>query len=132
MSQLTDELRADHVAIRKARDEVNKLGIGSDDGKAKLMSAKAGLLAHIGKEDAKLYPALHKAAETDAALKQTLNLFAKDMAEVSKAALDFFAKYAEGGEGVEFAKDYGKLTGALGGRIRREESMLYKKYDEIK
>ena len=43
----------------------------------------------------------------------------------------FFEKYEEESSGVDFSVDLGKLLGVLGGRIRKEEMILYKKYDEL-
>ncbi len=96
-----------------------------------LMAAKGALLAHLAKEDKELYPTLNKVAETDAQLKSTLDFYAKDMDEISKSALAFFDKYSAGGSGLEFAKDLGSLFGNLASRVRKEESTLYLKYNEL-
>jgi len=96
-----------------------------------LISAKANLLAHLKKEDRDLYPVLKKAAETNSSMKQTLEIFARDMEEISKFALQFFDKYSHGGSGIEFARDFGKLFATLTGRIRKEEDILYREYEKI-
>jgi len=132
VSELIEELRKEHAVIAEALAKVNKLGITSEKGQMVLLAAKNGLLAHLEKEDEQLYPVLHSAAEHDADLKRILDLFAKDMDKISKAALEFFEKYATGGSGIEFAKDFGGLLAALSIRIGREESILYRKYDELK
>ena len=132
MSKLIEELRKEHVAIAETLAQVNRLGITSEQGQSLLLDAKSGLLAHLEKEDEQLYPVLHSAAERDANLKRILDLFAHDMDKISKAALEFFEKYSTGGSGVEFAKDFGGLLAALSIRIGREESILYRKYDELK
>jgi hypothetical protein len=96
-----------------------------------LLAAKEGLLAHLKKEDEKLYPALREAAENTPSLKQTMDMFAKDMEAISKSAIDFFAKYAKGGTSSEFANDFGRLTGILGMRIRKEEKIIYAEYEKL-
>ena len=114
-----------------ACNQIIVLGVTSDDGQKLLLSAKAGLLAHLEKEDKQLYPTLFKEAESDPMLKQTLDTYAEDMKGISQAALDFFGKYSSGGDGLEFAKDFGKLLAVLSSRIRKEESVIYVKYDEL-
>lgn len=131
MSTLVSELKSDHETIVNMLNEVKSLGITSKEGQDLLMSAKAGLLAHLGKEDKELYPALLKEAETNPSLKNILDTYADEMNGISRAALDFFDKYSSGGDGIEFAKDFGHLFGVLASRIRKEESIIYSKYDEL-
>jgi hypothetical protein len=131
MSQLIVELKKDHSALVKILNDATELGITSKEGQQVLMNAKVVLLAHLKKEDERLYPVLKSAAETNPELKKTLDIFAKDMAGVSTAAINFFTKYAEGGSGMEFAKDIGMLFSTLKTRIRKEEEVLYKEYDSL-
>ena len=131
MSNLIDELKGEHGAIVNMLNKVRELGIGSKEGQDRLMSAKASLLAHLAKEDQKLYPVLSEGAKKDQHLKGLMETFAMDMDEISKSALEFFNKYAFGGSGVEFAKEFGRLFVVLGSRIQKEESMLYKEYDKL-
>lgn len=131
MAKLTDELRAQHKEIANNLNKVRELGIGSKEGQQLLLSVKGNLLAHLQKEDKELYPVLRKQAEIDSSLKKTMEIFAKDMESISKAAMDFFTKYAGGGSGIEFSKDFGRLFIILGGRISKEEDILYKAYDKL-
>jgi iron-sulfur cluster repair protein YtfE (RIC family) len=131
VSKLIDELKKDHVALVQLLDEIKAVGATSEEGKKKLAQAKNGLLAHLKKEDNELYPALKKASEKDAKLKTTLDIFAKDMDAISTFAMEFFTNYANGGDGIKFAGDWGKLYATLAGRIRKEESSLYAEYDKI-
>lgn len=131
MSQLIEELKKEHTVIVDILNEVSKLGITTKEGQRKLLDAKQGLLAHLKKEDDRLYPVLKTAAEKNPALKQTLDLFAQDMAGISKAAIDFFAKYSQGGSGLEFARDIGALFTTLKSRIRKEEDILYSEFDRL-
>ncbi len=132
MSKLVEELKQDHKVIAETLNKVRGLGIASEEGQSTLLSAKDGLLAHLKKEDEQLYPVLNNAAKSDDNLKRQLDMFAKDMEEISIGALEFFAKYSSGGSGIEFAKDFGSLFATLSQRIRNEESIIYKKYDELK
>ncbi|MGZ3789184.1 MAG: hemerythrin domain-containing protein [Bacteriovorax sp.] len=131
MSKLIDDLKKDHVALVQLLEEIKAAGPTSPEGKKKLVQAKNGLLAHLKKEDNELYPVLKKAAEKDAKLKSTLEIFASDMAGISGFAMEFFTTYADGGEGIKFAGDWGKLYATLAGRIRKEESTLYAEYNKL-
>lgn len=131
MSKLVEELKSDHKVIAATLNKVSGLGISSPEGQKTLLAAKSGLLAHLKKEDGHLYPVLKNAATADADLKRTLDMFAKDMVIISMAAVEFFDKYARGGDGLAFAKDFGRLYATLSQRISREENVLYKKFDEI-
>jgi hypothetical protein len=131
MSKLVEELKKQHVAILQIFGEIQSLGIESKEGQAKMQAAKTGLLAHLGKEDKEFYPVMRKAAETDNRLRMLLRDFAQDMEKISGFALKFFDKYAGGGSGIEFAKDFATLASTLKSRISREETILYKEYDEI-
>lgn len=113
MGDLISGFKKDHVVIMDTLNVVKRHGISSEEGKKGLKSVKDTLLAHLTKEDANLYPVLRKAAEKDENTKQMLDLFAKDMDEISNAAMRFFAKYASGGQGTEFARDFGGLYATL-------------------
>ncbi len=128
---LIEDLKAEHVRIAKTLNEVVLLGISSQEGQEKLMNAKNMLLQHLNKEDTFLYPKLEQAAKEDSNIRRTLDSFAKDMEGISKAALDFFSKYEGGGKGLEFVKDFGHLFSVLSMRIRREETHLYKVYEQL-
>ncbi len=131
MSKLVEELKKDHALLAETLKKVKEFGIASSKGQDTLLAAKNSLLAHLKKEDDRLYPVLNKAAENDANLKQYIETFAKDMDEISKIALDFFDKYATGGSGLEFAGNFGKFFALLSHRISKEEVILYKKYDAV-
>jgi hypothetical protein len=128
MGDLIDELRKEHASIVALLNEVKQLGVASQGARHKLALAEKGLLGHLRKEDERLYPVLQGAAADDPKLARTLEVFATEMQEVSKAALGFTAKYRDGGDAMEFAKDFGRLSFALSTRIKREESILYVAY----
>ncbi len=131
MSILIEELKKEHLKILASLNEANEIGILSREVQVKLLSAKAGLLAHLKKEDEQLYPALRKEAENNKELKNTLDLFAMDMENVTKAAQEFFDKYSEGVLDKKFVGEFESLFVALGTRIRNEEDVLYEEYEKL-
>ena len=131
MSVLIEELKSEHRTIAETINAINRLGIGTKAGQDMLMAAKSSFLTHIKKEDEQMYPLLHRAAEHDPELKRTLEIYATDMSQISKAVLEFFEKYSYGDSGFEFSKDYGTLYTTLSLRIAKEEAVIYKKFDEL-
>ena len=132
MSKLIDEFKKEHLLISDTLNKVKNYGIVTKEAQDKLLEVKNELLSHLKKEDEQLYPFLRNKAESDANLKNTLDIFANNMNEISKAAMIFFEKYAKGGSGIEFARDVGKLYATLKERISKEESIIYAKYEELK
>ncbi|MCP4269837.1 MAG: hemerythrin domain-containing protein [Candidatus Brocadiaceae bacterium] len=132
MSILIEELKKEHAEIVATLNEVKRLGILSKEGQDKLMSVEASLLAHLEIEDDQMYPALQKEADKNKNLKNTLDLFAMDMENVSKVVQDFFDKYSEELSGDELQKDFENLYAALNKRISNEEESLYEEYEYMK
>lgn len=131
MSKLIDDLEREHRVLIEVLESVKKLGFNTKEGLDKLISIKTALLAHLKKEDADLYPILKRDAIKDDVLKQTLDFFAKDTEEISKFAMQFFEKYAQGGQGNEFARDFGKLSQTLSSRMRKEETSIYREFRKL-
>ncbi|MFQ5963801.1 MAG: hemerythrin domain-containing protein [Candidatus Scalinduaceae bacterium] len=130
MSALIDELKKEHSGIIATLNEVKEIDILSKEGHNKLMSVNALLLTHLQKEDEQLYPVLRKEAENDKQLEHTLNLYAMDMENVSRAVLEFFDKYFRGKiPDKELQKEFENLSVALSKRIRNEEDILYDEYE---
>lgn len=131
MSDLITELKEEHIQISAILNKVNAIGFYTAEGQGLLNQAKNGLLTHLAKEDKELYPKLTTAAETNIDLKRTLDVFAKDMLEISKSAMAFFERYQNGGSGVEFARDFGRLFSMLNLRIGREERILFEEFQKL-
>ncbi|MBE7413235.1 MAG: hemerythrin domain-containing protein [Leptospiraceae bacterium] len=125
---LIDDLKKKHVELANIFLKIKELGISSKEGQEKLLSAKEELLAHLKYEDEHLYPFLRKEAEKDGGLRNLLETFAKDMDRISKSALDFFAKYSNGGSTSEFAKEIVILMSSISKRNKLEEHFLYPEY----
>ena len=133
MSTLTDELKAEHAFVAKVLEEVREVGIMSKEGQEKFISVKDGLLGHLAKEDAQLYPKLKKAADRNVELGRTLRSFSDEMVGLSEAIVAFFDKYIDADQSLEegFFTDYTKILGALKVRIGKEEAILYEEYDKL-
>lgn len=131
MSALIEELKKEHSEIIATLKEIKELGVLSEEGQAKLKSAKESLLEHLKKEDELLYPVLKKEAEQNEKLKELLDVFAKDMENVSKVVMEFFDKYS--GEVVDSAVTgaFEDLFAAFRNRLRNEEDILYEEHEKI-
>ena len=128
---LISELKKEHILITETLEKINQKGIGAEECQRYLLKTKSLLLNHLKKEDVDFYPTLKVVAKNNAYIRKTLKSFADDMDEVSDLALRFFDKYASGGKGIEFAKDYGRLSSKLSMRIRKEETVLYTFYESL-
>jgi hypothetical protein len=131
MSQLLEDLKNDHRVILDILDQVKTVGISSKAGQEKLLSAKAVLIAHMKKEDTGFYPALQIAAETNDALKRTVAYFVEDMEIVSEKAMRVFDKLALEAPDEDIAGELKLLYMTLKDRIRIEEDILFKKYEQL-
>jgi hypothetical protein len=132
MSALIEELKKEHSEIIATLNEIRELGILSEEGQAKLRSAKESLLEHLKKEDERLYPVLRKEAEHNKKLKEILDVFAMDMENVSKIVLEFFDKYSEEVIDSAVQGEFEDLFAAFRNRIRNEEDILYEEHEKIK
>ncbi len=131
MSALIEELKREHAEIIAMLSEVKELGILSKQGQARLMSAKAHLLAHLKKEDERLYPVLRKEAKHNKNLKKEVAMFAMDPEYVSRVVSEFFDKYSGGEIDEDFSVNFESLFAAISARIRNEEDALYEEYEAI-
>jgi hypothetical protein len=131
MSALIDEFKKDHSEIIDTLKEIKELGVLSEEGQAKLISAKESLLEHLRKEDELLYPVFRKEAEHNEKLKELLDVFAKDMENVSRVVMDFFDKYSEDVIDSAVTDEFEHLFAAFRNRIRHEEDILYEEHEKI-
>jgi hypothetical protein len=131
MSQLLEELKNDHRIILDILDQIKTVGISSKVGQEKLLSAKAVLIVHMKKEDQGFYPAFQKAAETNDALNRMVTYFVEDMEIVSEKAMRVFDKLALEAHDEDIAGELKSLYMTLKDRIRTEEDILFKKYEQL-
>lgn len=131
MSKLVETLKQEHANIGKIMGMVQDHGIGTEAGRRALLSAKIGLLSHLSREDGHLYPALAKPAEDDPLIADALDFFLEDIAVDSEKALRFFEKYESADSEADFSTDFEELVGLLTQRVRKEESVIFKMYDQL-
>ena len=132
MSALIDEFKREHAEILAILKDVKRLGIHSEEGRSKLMSAKGHLLEHLKKENEQLYPDLKKEAEDNKTLQDELDIFAIDPEYLSRVAIEFFDRYSGGATEKDSEINFESLYAAINARIRNEEETLYQEYEEIK
>jgi hypothetical protein len=132
MSELIEEFKIEHSKILALLNEVKKLGIHSDEGRAGLISAREYLLEHLNKENEQLYPVLRKKAEHNKNLQNELDIFAIDPDYLTRVAIEFFDEYSGGDTDKDFQINFESLIASLNARIRNEEEALYHEYEEIK
>ncbi len=131
MDTLISELKKEHVFLVETLHKAKDLLITTKEGQNALRSAKNAFLEHLKKEDEKLYPVLRKEAMKNSELKQVLEKFENELDAVSTQTIGFFDKYSNGGDGDRFAADFARLYIKLSRRIKNEEDIIYKKYEEI-
>lgn len=131
MTGLIQELKEQHLHLLSILQLAKINGFATLETRELLRSARTTLLDHLRKEDLELYPVLHTAAKKNPAVKETLDTFARDMAETSKVAIGFFKKWDQGGTDHDLSKEFGLLQAKLVSRIRREEEILFPLYEQI-
>jgi len=134
MSKLTRQLIEEHKEISAILKKLRNLGLSTSESKVLLVKSKANFLAHLSKEDKKLYPPLYEKAKTDESLKRTLNIFADEMKGITDFVLQFYENYTKREDLMKsdnFIKDISKFISALQTRILKEEVALYKLYDKL-
>ncbi len=142
MSQLIEELKADHVTLKQALKQASDVRVPALDRVTMLSEVKMTLLDHLAKENSELYPGLKAASKHDPSLQRTLETFAMDMEGIAKQAMEFFDRYHDPALVAEqmknnihyvirFGGDVERLVILLGLRIGREERILYPEYNRI-
>jgi len=131
MSTLTDELVEDHQAIIEMLLQAGADGAGTREAREMIGTVKEVLLSHFRKEDSLVYPPLMNASEQDPELRHMLGVFLKDLEKVTRSAMDFLERYSEGGSGGDFDKDLERFMAIFRERVKKEEGVLYRKFDAI-
>lgn len=132
MSKLIEELKQDHVALTQILGKLQQVGASTPEGMRLLLDSRDMLQRHLDKEDRQMYPALRERAQTDAALRKTLETFGAEMEQITSFVGTFYKRYSNGVADMEmFRKDIATFVVTLKGRIMREEIAIYKAYDKL-
>ena len=95
------------------------------------MSVKPSLIEHLDEEDEKFYPVLWKEAEQNIKLKEVLQIFAKDLENISRVVFRFFDSYDKGVLDDRLSGDFETLFTVIRYRMENEENILYGEYDKL-
>jgi len=131
MTDLVRSLKSEHEQLKDLLDRVRVLGIGTEEGRRTLRGARQVFVDHIAHEDREFYPAFLAASAGRPDAERMAMQFAGEMTAISKEILAFFDKYKDGGSGLEYARDFGRLSAALFLRWHKEENVLYTRYAEL-
>ena len=131
MTDIVSKLKLEHADLRNVLELVRAHGIGSQAGREALHAARDMFVKHIRHEDEEFYPGFRALSRGDVAVGAIAEKFSGEMAELGKNILSFFEKYENGGSGMEFAMDFGRMHAALNSRWRKEETFLYARFEEL-
>lgn len=131
-------LKNDHKAVVAFLEDIKRFedfrdlqGIAS-----RVTSLKNGLVAHLKKEDDKIYPELltHAREKNLELVSITINTFSTAMKGIASRAIIFFGKYPGsediGRQSAEFSKDFQAVYEDIRSRVEREEKTLYPMYEK--
>jgi hypothetical protein len=121
---LVKELNGDHRELLASIRLIQETGSLTSEVRAKLSVMKVLLARHLEKEETDFYPVMRKAAETDSALRKTLESMGSEMDVISKKALSFIAAYETGGNQDAFMNDFVIFRRALTERLTKEENSV--------
>ena len=153
MSALIERLQHEHAEITDLLLRAKFLDIRSEGGQRMLLESKGRILSHLREEDGELYPFLRMKSMDDKDLRTNLDYFEEDMKRVTKAAVQFYARYSgesqketktsksilgrfsrkkpENNVQDHFVQDFEKLYHILLDRIHQEENILYAAYEKL-
>lgn len=120
--KLAAVLREEHAALLAMLEGMQRLGAAGAEGRERLLQARQAILAHLGREERELYPAMQAHPATCRLARQ----YAAEMAQLTPALLAFFDAYGDGeADPRGFARSLDQLLAVLRQRMVREEAQLY-------
>jgi hypothetical protein len=129
---LIDELKKEHIELLDFLSKLLKVH-NPQERFDLLQKSKEKLIAHLKKEDEKLYPVLNKKAKEDHLLETMLRISGTEMEDISKFVDYFYSTYYDINlvRSKSFANDLGKFYVMLKNRIMNEEISLYREYENL-
>lgn len=104
---------------------MKELGFITPEGQKALQTAERLFNQHLKKEDYELYGKLFKHVKSDEKIIQKFKEYRDQIKKVSIEAEQYFKKYKEGGDGINFARDTGHLFSIIQTRISKEENSIF-------
>ncbi len=129
MSAYIEKLTEEHNTIIKILEKVKSLGIRTNEGKGLLRKLKVCFTDHLKNENENFYPVLMQYANSSPTKKEILNMFIKEMQEISDEVFAFFINCENETQNQKVEEDFEKIYIALMIRVRREEKILFKEYE---
>ena len=130
MSTYIEKLTEEHNTIIRILEKVKSLGIRNKEGRVFLTKLKKCFTDHLKNEDENFYPVLYQYANSNSSKKEILNMFIKEMLEISDEVFAFFNNYEKETKYPNIEEDFEKIYVALMIRVRREEKILFKEYEK--
>lgn len=132
MNNLTHELREQHKWLVSQLTSL-QADPGSPQAGQTLKAVQKGLVAHLQKEDGRLYPTLRNVGQKDPKVREVSEMFDTEMKKITTAAVAFFDTYVQPGatQSPKFVTDLEGLVKVLAARISSEEMVLYPTYDRV-
>jgi len=131
MSTFIDDLKKDHQKLLGTLQEAQALGWGTCAGRIKLLECKELLVAHLNKENTRLYPEMRKCSHDNASTEKTVGDFTSEMESLTKDVVAFIANADKMTLGMDYARELGKIISIVKRRISREETLLYPLYEKL-
>jgi len=132
MSNIINELKAEHAHLDHLFVKIEHLDVSSKEASEQLQAVKLAVLNHLKKENQTIYPKLREAAFNNLRLQRKLDLFARDTVRLSTIFIQFIDKYSEGGSNLDFKRDFSRLSKILSAFAKREEEVIFSEYLDMK
>ena len=124
MSKLVKHLQQNHDVILNRFQLVKRLGIHTMEGRNQLMESRSQLLRHLDTNRKLFCSQLRNDFRRDPVLLEVIESFELGTQILLEFCREFFEKYAQGGGGVDFFKDFARLKSSFEHQLRREQYFL--------
>ncbi len=132
MSNYINELKKEHVEIKKALDRIDDIGHFTKAVRVELMIIREHFLVHLTKEDSDIYPKLQKASLEDEELKNMFQFFQEEAELISKFVRIFIDRYSSRNASADgFQREFNMIYSVLLKRIENEEEILFPEYEKL-
>ena len=131
MSTFTDELRHENYEILQILNKAKRLSMRTLQGRRAIFDHKRKILEHLLKEDTSVHKLLQDSVTSHPDLKQSLDMFKRDIEGITGFVKNFFIKYDATDSSKELNDDFDILFSKIIHRIEKEENIFYEEFDEL-